>query len=53
MDAMRLVEISAFGGPQVLRETRGPLPVPQAGEVLVRVAYAGVNRPDVAQRQGV
>lgn len=53
MDAMRLVEISAFGGPRVLRETRGPLPVPQAGEVLVRVAYAGVNRPDVAQRQGV
>ncbi len=52
MDTMRFVEITAFGGPQVLRETRGPVPVPQAGEVLVRVACAGVNRPDVAQRQG-
>jgi putative PIG3 family NAD(P)H quinone oxidoreductase len=52
MDTMRFVEISAFGGPEVLREARGPVPVPQAGEVLVRVACAGVNRPDVAQRQG-
>ncbi len=52
METMRFVEISAFGGPQVLREARGPVPVPQHGEVLVRVVAAGVNRPDVVQRQG-
>jgi len=49
---MRYVEISAFGGPEQLRELRGPIPVPGAGEVLIAVSYAGVNRPDVVQRQG-
>lgn len=40
------------GPPGVLREERHPMPVPAAGQVLIRVAYAGVNRPDVIQRQG-
>lgn len=40
------------GGPEVLRPETIPVPRPGAGEVLLRVAYAGVNRPDVAQRQG-
>jgi NADPH2:quinone reductase len=40
------------GGPEVLRLETLPVPDPGAGEVLVRVAYAGVNRPDVAQRTG-
>ncbi|MGB3377797.1 MAG: NAD(P)H-quinone oxidoreductase, partial [Allopontixanthobacter sediminis] len=42
----------APGGPEVLRTEELPVPVPGAGEVLIRVAYAGVNRPDVIQRQG-
>jgi NADPH2:quinone reductase len=49
---MRAIEISQFGGPEVLRETRRPDPVPGPGELLVRVAAAGVNRPDVIQRKG-
>mgnify|MGYP002078876260 CR=1 FL=1 len=40
------------GGPEVLRPTVLPVPVPGPGEVLIRVAFAGVNRPDVVQRQG-
>ena len=40
------------GGPEVLRPQTLPVPEPGAGEVLVRVAYAGVNRADCAQRQG-
>jgi NADPH2:quinone reductase len=49
---MRYVEISAYGGPEVLRETWGPRPEPGPGELLLRVGAAGVNRPDVIQRQG-
>jgi NADPH2:quinone reductase len=49
---MRAIEISQFGAPEVLRETIRPDPVPAPGEVLVRVAAAGVNRPDVIQRKG-
>lgn len=49
---MRYVEICGYGGPEVLRATRGPAPVAGPGELLVRVRAAGVNRPDVAQRQG-
>jgi NADPH2:quinone reductase len=51
-DEMRAIEISQFGAPEVLRETVRPDPVPAPGEVLVRVAAAGVNRPDVIQRKG-
>lgn len=49
---MRAVEISEFGGPEVLTLVERPTPTAVAGEVLVRVAAAGVNRPDVLQRQG-
>lgn len=49
---MRHVAIREYGGPEVLEEVRGPAPVAGSGEVLVRVRAAGVNRPDVVQRQG-
>jgi NADPH2:quinone reductase len=49
---MRVIEISSAGGPDVLRPAERPAPVPAAGEVLIRVAAAGVNRPDVFQRKG-
>lgn len=51
--AMNVVEISKPGGPEVLLPARRPVPVPQPGQVLIQVAWAGVNRPDVAQRAGV
>lgn len=49
---MRAVEITRPGGPEVLRLVTRPKPQPGPGEVLVRVAAAGVNRPDVTQRLG-
>ncbi|PLK69774.1 NAD(P)H-quinone oxidoreductase [Rhizobium sp. TH135] len=49
---MRHVDLPTHGGPEVMRLVEGPLPVPRMGEVLVKVEAAGVNRPDVAQRQG-
>jgi NADPH:quinone reductase len=49
---MTVVEIAAPGGPEQLKAALRPVPRPGAGEVLVRVAAAGVNRPDVMQRQG-
>ena len=49
---MRVVEISTPGGPDVLRVAERPTPVPGPGEVLIKVAAAGVNRPDVLQRLG-
>jgi NADPH2:quinone reductase len=51
-DQMTVVEIAAPGGPEQLKTAVRPVPRPGAGEVLVRVAAAGVNRPDVMQRQG-
>ena len=50
---MRAIEIAASGGPDVLRPVERPDPVPGEGEVLIRVAAAGVNRPDVMQRKGL
>jgi NADPH:quinone reductase-like Zn-dependent oxidoreductase len=50
---MTVIAISAPGGPDVLMPEQRPLPQPEAGEVLVKVAAAGVNRPDVMQRQGL
>ena len=50
---MIAIEISASGGPDVLRPVQRPDPVPGDGEVLIRVAAAGVNRPDVMQRKGL
>ena len=49
---MTAIEITEPGGPEVLRPARRPLPEPGLGEVLIEVAAAGVNRPDVMQRQG-
>ena len=51
--SMNAVEISKPGGPEVLVPCRRPVPVPGTGEVLVRVAAAGVNRPDIIQRKGL
>ena len=49
---MMAIGIAAPGGPEALAPQRRPVPVPGAGEVLIRVAAAGVNRPDVLQRLG-
>jgi NADPH:quinone reductase len=49
---MRAVEISKPGAPEVLKLTERPKPAPKANEILVKVAAAGVNRPDVLQRMG-
>ncbi|MBI3101761.1 MAG: NAD(P)H-quinone oxidoreductase [Burkholderiales bacterium] len=49
---MQAIEISAFGAPEVLRMCERAQPVPGVGEVLIRVAASGVNRPDVLQRKG-
>ena len=51
-DTMTFIEVAQPGGPEVLRPARGPVPQPREGEVLIRVAAAGVNRPDVQQRKG-
>lgn len=50
---MTVIEISQPGGPEVLKPATRPMPQPAAGEVLIRVAAAGVNRPDVLQRSGM
>ncbi len=49
---MQAIEISQPGAPEVLRLAHRPDPVPGEGEVLIRVAASGVNRPDVLQRKG-
>lgn len=49
---MTAIGISTPGGPEVLKPETRPVPQPGAGEILVAVAAAGVNRPDVLQRQG-
>jgi len=52
MTSMQAIEITHFGGPEVLGLASRPLPQPGAGEVLIKVVASGVNRPDVFQRQG-
>ncbi|MGB3176489.1 MAG: NAD(P)H-quinone oxidoreductase [Albidovulum sp.] len=49
---MRAVEISQPGGPEVLRLSDVPVPQPGPGQILIKVAFAGVNRPDALQRAG-
>jgi putative PIG3 family NAD(P)H quinone oxidoreductase len=49
---MTAIEITSFGGPEVLKPGKRPLPSLAEGEVLIKVAAAGVNRPDVLQRTG-
>jgi putative PIG3 family NAD(P)H quinone oxidoreductase len=51
-ETMTAVEITAPGGPEVLKPCTRPRPTPRPGEVLIRLAYAGVNRPDALQRAG-
>jgi putative PIG3 family NAD(P)H quinone oxidoreductase len=50
--SMLAVEISAPGGPDVLHPASVPVPVPGHGQIIIRIAYAGVNRPDALQRTG-
>ena len=50
---MKAIEIKSFGAPEVLCPTERPDPIAGANEVLIRVAAAGVNRPDVLQRKGL
>jgi len=50
---MHAVEITKPGGPEVLKLTQRPVPVAAHGQVVLRVAYAGVNRPDALQRAGL
>ncbi len=52
MTTMTAVEIAQPGGPEVLTPVSRPVPEPGAGQVLIKVAYAGVNRPDALQRAG-
>lgn len=49
---MRAIEITRYGGPEVLHLCEREIPVPKHGEVLIRVRAAGINRPDVLQRMG-
>ncbi|SNS13454.1 NAD(P)H-quinone oxidoreductase [Antarctobacter heliothermus] len=51
-DTMRAIEITKPGGPEVLQQTMRPVPQPAAGQVVIKVAFAGVNRPDALQRAG-
>lgn len=51
--AMQAIGIANAGGPDVLRAQQRPVPRPAAAQVLIKVAYAGVNRPDVLQRMGL
>lgn len=52
-ERMTCIEISQPGGPEVLRQTERPTPSPAPGEVVIKVAAAGVNRPDLLQRAGL
>ena len=52
-DTMRAIEITKAGGPEVLQPTDRPMPQPAHGQVVIKVAYAGVNRPDALQRAGM
>lgn len=51
-DTMQAIFATEPGGPEVLQPRRIPVPTPAPGEVLIRVAAAGINRPDLRQRQG-
>ncbi|WP_289297167.1 NAD(P)H-quinone oxidoreductase [uncultured Reyranella sp.] len=49
---MTCIEITKYGGPEVLVPATRPVPLPKAGEILIKVAATAVNRPDIAQRMG-
>ncbi len=50
---MQAIEITKPGGPEVLQLTKRPVPIPANDQVVIKVAYAGVNRPDALQRAGL
>ncbi|AXI43786.1 NAD(P)H-quinone oxidoreductase [Sulfitobacter sp. SK011] len=52
-ETMRAIEITKPGGPEVLQVTTRPMPIAGYGQVVIKVAYAGVNRPDALQRAGM
>lgn len=52
LNSMLAMEIAEPGGPDVLKPCSVPVPVPGYGQIIIRVAYAGVNRPDALQRAG-
>src|SRR5271154_6152286 len=52
-ETMRQIEVTQPGGLEAMRVVTAPVPRPGPGEVLIRVAAAGVNRPDVQQRKGL
>ncbi|ALI55224.1 NAD(P)H-quinone oxidoreductase [Celeribacter marinus] len=52
-ETMRAVEIAQAGGPEVLRFTTRLVPTPKADEIVIKVAFSGVNRPDALQRAGL
>ncbi len=52
-NAMLAMEIAGSGGPDVLKPVSVPVPVPSHGQIVIRLAYAGVNRPDALQRAGL
>src|SRR3954463_7275405 len=52
-ETMTAIEIATPGGPEVLKPKSMPTPKPGAGQILVKVAAAGVNRPDLMQRAGL
>ena len=49
---MKVVEIKKYGGPEVLKIGSRKIPVPKKNEVLIKVKAAGINRPDILQREG-
>lgn len=49
---MKYIDVCGYGGPEVLAVKTGPIPDPNADELLIKVHAAGVNRPDILQRQG-
>ena len=53
LETMRAVEIKAVGAPDMLQLTNRPIPKPDSRQVLLKIAYAGVNRPDALQRAGL
>ena len=53
LSRMRAVEIEKPGGPSMLRLCTRPVPQPNYGDVVIKLAYAGVNRPDALQRAGL
>jgi len=53
LETMRAIEITEPGGPDVLQPTQRPMPLAGPGQVVLKVAFAGVNRPDALQRAGM